>query len=96
MLLHFIFLVKEEELDQRKWEFEYITKMAHFYKIWIEKIFLQKVEVQVDEMIVRSSGRFRIVDTPALLEDHSSRGNNIFHFYLTYFRRIWTDCTCER
>jgi hypothetical protein len=95
MLLHFIFLVKEEDLDQRKWEFEYIKKMAQFYKTWIEKVFSKKVEIQVDEMIVRTRGRFRIVDTPALLEDHESRGNDIFHFYLTYFRPIWTDCTCE-
>ena len=95
MLLHFIFLVKEDELEQRKWEFEYITKMAHFYKIWISRIFSQQVDVQVDEMIAKSGGRFRIVDTPALLEDHASRGNDIFHFYLTYFRPIWTDCTCE-
>lgn len=95
MLLHFIFLVKEEELESRKWEFEYVTKMAKFYKSWIENIFSQKVDVQADEMIVRSGSRFRIIDTPTLLEDHSSRGKDIFHFYLTYFRPIWTDCTCE-
>ncbi|KFI21166.1 hypothetical protein HW44_16880, partial [Nitrosococcus oceani] len=71
MLLHFIFVVKEEDLDKRKWEFEYVTKMAQFYKVWIEKTFSQKVEVQADEMIVKSGGRFRIVDTPALLEDHA-------------------------
>lgn len=95
MLLHFIFVIKEEDLDNRKWEFEYIAKMAQFYKIWIEKTFSQKVEVQSDIMIVKSGGRFRIVDTPALLDDHADRGRDIFHFYLTYFRPLWTDCTCE-
>ena len=95
MLLHFIFLVKEEELEARKWEFEYVEKMAGFYKSWIESVFSQKVEVKSDEMIVRSGGRFRIMDTPVILEDHISRGEGIFHFYLTYFRPIWTDCTCE-
>ena len=95
MLLHFIFLIKEEELESRKWEFEYVTKMAHFYRIWIEKTFSQKIEVQADEMIASSRSRFRIVDTPAILEDHRSRGEGIFHFYLTYFRPLWTDCTCE-
>ncbi len=95
MLLHFIFLVKEEELHQRKWEFEYVEKMAKFYKIWIEKTFSKKVDVQADEMIVKSGRRFGLVDTPLLLEDHNSRGSDIFHFYLTYFRPIWTDCTCE-
>jgi len=95
VLLHFIFLVKEEELEQRRWEFEYVQKMAQFYKTWIEKTFSKTVEVQSDEMIAKSGGRFRIVDTPALLLDHESRGTDVFHFYLTYFRPIWTDCTCE-
>lgn len=95
MLLHFIFLVKEEELEPRKWEFEYVEKMAGFYKAWIERVFSQKVDVQSDEMIVRSGGRFRIMDTPVIMQDHVSRGEDIFHFYLTYFRPIWTDCTCE-
>lgn len=72
-----------------------MQKMAQFYKIWIEKTFSRTVEIQSDEMIVKTSGRFRIVDTPTLLLDHESRGKDIFHFYLTYFRPIWTDCTCE-
>ena len=95
MLLHFIFLVKEEELESRRWEFEYVQKMAQFYKAWIEKTFSIPIEVQTDEMIAKSGGRFRIVDTPTLLLDHESRGTDTFHFYLTYFRPIWTDCTCE-
>ncbi|MDE1765785.1 MAG: hypothetical protein KGI27_05835 [Thaumarchaeota archaeon] len=95
MLLHFIFLVKEEELESRKWEFQYVEKMADFYKTWIEKTFSIRVDVKSDEMIVRSGGMPRIMDTPVVLEDHVSRGENIFHFYLTYFRPMWTDCTCE-
>jgi len=95
VLLHFIFLVKEEELEKRKWEFNYVTNMAQFYKTWIEKTFSQEVAVQTDEMVQRSSSRFNLVDVPTILEDHKSRGENIFHFYLTYFRPLWTDCTCE-
>ena len=95
MLLHFIFLVKEEELEQRRWEFEYVQKMAKFFESWIAKTFSISVEVQADEMVAKSGGRFRIVDTPTLLLDHESRGTDTFHFYLTYFRPIWTDCTCE-
>ncbi|TLY07030.1 MAG: hypothetical protein E6K83_06965 [Thaumarchaeota archaeon] len=95
MLLHFIFLVKEEELEKRKWEFNYVTNMSQFYKTWIEKTFSREVVVQVDEMVQRSGNRFNLVDVPTILEDHKSRGENIFHFYLTYFRPLWTDCTCE-
>jgi len=95
VLLHFIFLIKEEELEKRKWEFNYVTNMAQFYKTWIEKTFSREVVVQTDEMVQRSSSRFNLVDVPTILEDHKSRGENIFHFYLTYFRPLWTDCTCE-
>jgi len=95
VLLHLIFLVKEEELEQRKWEFDYVTKMARFYKTWIENTISQKVHVQADEMVARSGHRFRLIDVPTILEDHKGRGEDIFHFYLTYFRPLWTDCTCE-
>ncbi len=95
MLLHFIFLVKEEDLEQRRWEFNYVEKMAKFYQFWIKKTFSKDVEIQTDEMIAHSGKRFGLVDTPLLLEDHNSRGSDIFHFYLTYFRPLWTDCTCE-
>lgn len=95
MLLHFIFLVKEEELEQRRWEFNYVEKMAKFYQSWIKKTFSKNIEIQADEMIAHSGRKFSIIDVPTILEDHRSRGIDIFHFYLTYFRPIWTDCTCE-
>ncbi len=69
--------------------------MANFYKTWIENTFSVTVDVKSDEMIVRSGGRFRLMDTSVILEDHASRGEDIFHFYLTFFRPLWTDCTCE-
>ena len=39
MLLHFIFVIKEEDIQKRKSEFEYIKKMAQFYKKWINDNF---------------------------------------------------------
>jgi len=95
MLVHFIFLVKEDELEKRSWEFEYISKMTQFYKKWIAETFSKQVDVLSDQMIVRSGRSFNLVNIPALIEDHRKRGEDIFHFYLTYFRPLWTDCTCE-
>ena len=37
MILHFIFVVKEEEREKRKFEFEYIKKMSQFYKFGLKK-----------------------------------------------------------
>jgi len=47
MLLHFIFVVKEEDLEKKKIEFEYVKKMAQFYKIWINENFGIDYELNV-------------------------------------------------
>lgn len=94
MLVHFIFVVKKEDLEKRTWEFEYITQMAQFYKMWIEKTFSKKIEVQTDQMPVTYS-LFNRINMSSLLNDHRKRGEDIYHFYLTHFRPLWTDCTCE-
>jgi len=94
MLVHFIFVVKKQDLDKRTWEFEYIVQMAQFYKIWIEKTFSKKIEVQADQMPVTPS-LFHRINMGSLLNDHRKRGEDVYHFYLTYFRPFWTDCTCE-
>ena len=95
MLLHFIFVIKEADLEKRKKEFEYVKQMAQFYKFWIKETFGKKIEIKCDEMITKSSGLFHKFDTSHLLKDHKQRGENIFHFYLCHFRPLWTDCTCE-
>jgi hypothetical protein len=94
VLVHFIFVVKKEDLEKRTWEFEYIVQMAQFYKTWIEKTFSKKIEVQADQMPVIHS-LFNRINMNSLLNDHRKRDENIYHFYLTYFRPLWTDCTCE-
>ena len=95
MLLHFIFVIKEEELEQRQQEFEYIKKMAEFFQVWINEKFSKNFEVQSDIMVTHPRGIFQRLDTHTLVDDHRSRGKDIYHFYLTHFRPFWTDCTCE-
>jgi len=95
VLVHFIFVIKHDELEKRSWEFEYISRMAQFYKSWIEKTFSAKVDVKTDQMPVKPGRLFNRVDINSLLEDHRKRGESIYHFYLCYFRPLWTDCTCE-
>ena len=95
MLLHFIFVVKEEDLQQRKQEFEYVKEMGRFFQKWIKDTFLEDFDVQCDEMVTKPRSILQKLDTHDLLRDHRSRGEDIYHFYLTHFRPIWTDCTCE-
>jgi hypothetical protein len=95
MLLHFIFLVIKDELDQRAREFQYIEQMSQFYKKWIHQTFTKEIDVQCDRMITEKQSLLRRIDTSTLLEDHKKRGQETFHFYLCNFRPLWTDCTCE-
>ena len=95
MILHFIFVVKEEDREKRQFEFEYIKKMSQFYKKWIKEKFGIDYEIKCDELITKPRTIFQRLDTHTLVRDHKERGEDIYHFYLTHFRPIWTDCTCE-
>ena len=95
MLLHFIFVIKESDLGKRDKEFEYVKQMSQFYKKWIKDNFSKDFEVQSDVMITKKSSILKKLDTYQLVKDHRERGEDIYHFYLTHFRPLWTDCTCE-
>ena len=95
MILHFIFVVKDEDREKRQFEFEYVQKMSQFYKVWIKEKFGKDYEIQCDELITKPRSIFQRLDTHTLLRDHEQRGKDIYHFYLTHFRPFWTDCTCE-
>lgn len=95
MLLHFIFVINKDDLGKRAKEFEYVKLMAQFYKKWIKDTFSRDVDVMYDEMVTHKQSLTNRLDTSLLLEDHMSRGKDIFHFYMCHFRPLWTDCTCE-
>ena len=95
MLLHFIFVIKDKELGSRGAEFEYVKKMANFFKIWVKTKFSIDIDIQCDEMITKPRIILQRLDTHSLLADHKERGNDIYHFYLCHFRPLWTDCPCE-
>ena len=95
MLLHFIFVIKDKDLGLRDAEFEYVKKMAKFFKSWIKTKFSMDFDIQCDEMITKPRIILQRLDTHELLKDHTERGEDISHFYLCHFRPLWTDCTCE-
>ena len=95
MILHFIFVIKEEDREKRKFEFEYIKKMGQFYKLWIKEKFGIDYKIQCDELITKPRSIFQRLDTHTFVRDHEQRGKDTYHFYLTYFKPLWTDCTCD-
>ncbi len=95
MLLHFIFVVKEEDRQRRGPEFAYVREMAQFYKAWIKKKFGRDFDVRCDELVTRPRGVLRRLDVHTMVRDHEQRGRDTYHFYLCHFKPFWTDCTCE-
>lgn len=95
MLLHFIFVIKEEDAGLRTAEFDYVTHMAEFFQAWIRSKFSRDLDVCADMMTTQPTSALRRLDTHALLEDHRMRDQSTYHFYLSHFRPFWTDCTCE-
>lgn len=69
--------------------------MAQFYKVWIKEKFKLDYEIQCDELITTPRSVLQKLDTHTLLRDHNQRGKDTYHFYLTHFKPLWTDCTCE-
>ncbi|RNJ80309.1 MAG: hypothetical protein EB829_00470 [Nitrosopumilus sp. H8] len=95
MILHFIFVVKEQDKLRRQPEFQYVKKMADFFQHWIKEKFDINYTIQCDLLITKPRGILDRLDTSTMIRDHEKRGKDIYHFYLTYFRPLWTDCTCE-
>lgn len=95
MKLHFIFLIKAADLQSRQTEFEYVRRMAKFFGDWILEKFDMRFEVRADIMTSSPRSLLQRPDTHLILQDHRQRGEDTYHFYLTHFRPLWTDCNCE-
>jgi hypothetical protein len=91
--LFFIYVAKNEEWKQRYEEdWNYVSAMTRFFKWWIKHEFDKDIALEADILPVIPG---KIFDRPSLaylLKDHSDRGNSVFHFYLPYFKPLWTDC----
>ena len=93
--LHFIFVIRREDHRKRQFEFEYIRRMAGFYKTWIKEKSGLDYGILCDVMLTDPRSILRRLDTHDLVRDHERRGRDTYHFYLAHFRPFWTDCTCE-
>ncbi len=94
-MLHFIFLVHDDELESRRGEYEYVKRMAAFFKSWMQDSFGVDYAVKCDQMIVERTHVLTKPRIEALLRDHRQRGESTWHFYLANFRPLWTDSLSE-
>ncbi len=53
MILHFIFVVKEEDHERRKPEFDYIQQMSQVFKVWItEKFGKESFDILISHEVI--------------------------------------------
>ena len=67
MLLHFIFVIRDKELGLRDAEFQYVGRMARFFKSWIKTKFSLDFDIQCDEMITKPRIILQRLDTHSCL-----------------------------
>jgi hypothetical protein len=95
MDLHFIYVVKSDEWkDKLKDEWLYVYSMSKFYQWWLRRNFGLNYKVNTDVLVVVKSAlmtlRFGIRD---LIKHHKEKGEENYHFYLSYFKPRWSDCS---
>jgi hypothetical protein len=94
--LFFVYVAKEKEWQQMQQEdWVYVSSMARFFKWWARRYFDIYLAVQADILPVVPGKLFDRVSVAYLIRDHSERGNDTFHFYLAYFKPLFTDCNTE-
>jgi hypothetical protein len=94
--LFFIYVAKEKEWQERqKDDWVYVSSMARFFKWWARRYFDISLPVQADILPVVTGKLFDRMSVAYLIRDHTERGKDTFHFYLAYFKPLFTDCNTE-
>ncbi len=84
-----------DELESRAAEIAYAGRMAQFFKSWIGNHFGRELDVRFDAMTVSRTGMLARPGVHTLLQDHKTRDESTWHFYLANFRPFWTDSMAE-
>lgn len=94
--LFFIYVAKNDEWGRMQEEdWGYVSAMVRFYHWWIKRFFDFEITVEADILPVIPGKLFDRMSLALLLRDHESRGKDIYHFYLAYFKPFFTDCRTE-
>ncbi|MFQ5941366.1 MAG: hypothetical protein ACE5KA_06690 [Nitrososphaerales archaeon] len=95
MNLHFVYVSRSDKYKESlKDELPYIYQMSNFYGWWLREKFTLYYKVSVDVLVVEKAHllqfRFGMND---LIKHHKEKGEGNYHFYISYFKPIWTDCS---
>ncbi len=96
MNLHFIYVTKSDEWKEKlKDDWAYIYHMSKFYQWWLRKNFGLYYKVNTDVLVIVKAALMRLrFDMTDLTKHHKDKGEENYHFYLSYFRPRWSDCDC--
>jgi hypothetical protein len=95
MNLHFVYVSRSDEYKERlRDDWLYIYEMAKFYQWWLRKKFSLYYNVQADVLVVVKTPLMRLrFGMRDLVKHHKEKGEDNYHFYLSYFKPIWSDCS---
>lgn len=93
--LRFIYVARNDEWRERlREEWLYIYSMARFYQWWLGRNFHLHYKVHSDVLVVVKARlmalRFGMSD---LIKHHREKGEQDYHFYLSYFKPRISDCS---
>jgi hypothetical protein len=89
-------VAKNEQWKERyEKDWDYVSSMSRFFKWWIKRQFGEDVSVDADILPVIPGKLFDRMSLAYLLRDHNQRGSSTFHFYLAYFKPMWSDCKLD-
>jgi hypothetical protein len=94
--LSFIYVAKESDWKEREnQDWGYVASMVRFFNWWIKRNFNANFATDADILPVIPGRLFDRMSLGYLTRDHKERGSSTYHFYLAYFKPIWTDCKIE-
>ena len=94
--LFFIYVAKESEWkDRESQDWSYVLSMVRFFNWWMKRNFNISFTIDADILPVIPGHLFDRMSIGYLTRDHKERGSSTYHFYLAYFKPIWTDCKIE-
>jgi hypothetical protein len=82
-----------KKLQEEDWD--YVHAMTRFYRWWIRRYFDIDLPVEADILPVVTGLLFDRMSVAYLVKDHSDRAKDVYHFYLAYFKPLFTDCNTE-
>ncbi|MEM2759246.1 MAG: hypothetical protein QXU32_03465 [Nitrososphaerales archaeon] len=95
MNLHFVYVSRSDEHQQRmKDDWLYVYEMAKFYRWWLHEKLDLYYTISTDVLLVVKTHfmRFRF-GMSDLMKHHREKGEDDYHFYLSYFKPLLSDCS---